>query len=244
MYRREVVDSTLLEAKRIRTTVKQPFTVVSLSQSGGIGRLGRSWTSPKGGLWFTLCRPATRPIQQYGCLPLVAGVAVAQILEQVLQGTDAAITIKWPNDILLNDAKVGGMLCQSTSDAAGLALLVGIGINVAFPWESFPADLRSPATTIAAETGVLLSAQDLESPLTAALMASIDLYERDGFAPFLMEVRCRLAWLGQEVSVEVDSEEVVLGELAGIDEDGRLEIYTAGRRRLIASADVTRVRRT
>ncbi|MBI1292802.1 biotin--[acetyl-CoA-carboxylase] ligase [bacterium] len=243
MYRREEVDSTLSEAKRIRTTAKVPFAVVACLQTGGIGRLGRAWYSPIGGLWFTLAWPAHHPVSRYGSLPLVAGVATARVLESALAGTDAAIALKWPNDVLLNDAKVAGLLCQSATDEAGLAFFIGIGINVDFPLDELPTDLRSPATTLANETGAPQSADELAPLLLAELVACVQQYEQEGFAPFLPEVRHRLAWIGQQVTVEVDGEGTLVGTMEGIDEHGRLEIYTGSQRRLIASADVSRVRR-
>ena len=241
-HRFDAVDSTLLEAKRIRTTVKGPFTVVSRVQTGGVGRLGRTWSSPAGGLWYTLAWPASLPLARYGALPLVAGLAVVETMDPFLADSMAHTAIKWPNDILLNDAKVAGILCQSASDSAGLVFFIGIGINVSFPHTALPRDLRHPATTLALETGSSVDPEALEAPLTGHLARLLTTYEREGFAPMLPELQSRLAWLHQQVCAEIDGEGTVQGELCGVSAAGHLHLLTARGMREVASGEVRRLR--
>lgn len=241
-YRFDSVDSTLLEAKRIRTTVKGPFTVVSRVQTGGVGRLGRAWSSPPGGLWYTLAWPAALPLPRYGALPLVAGLAVVDAIEPFLADSMAHSAIKWPNDVLLNDAKVAGILCQSATDAAGLVFYIGIGINVNFSHDALPRDLRHPATTIAQENGSPIEPESLVGPLTDRLAQLLPLLEREGFAPLLPELQARLAWLHQQVTAEVDGEGSISGELCGVSPEGHLLLATAREIREVTSGEVRRLR--
>jgi BirA family biotin operon repressor/biotin-[acetyl-CoA-carboxylase] ligase len=118
--------------------------VVAGEQTGGRGSRGRGWQSPPGGLWLSaLFRPrVSAGVELFG---LRVGLAVADAVEAL--GPDVQVTIKWPNDLMVGDRKVGGILCEARWQGESLAWVVaGVGINVA---NSIPADLASIATTLA-----------------------------------------------------------------------------------------------
>jgi BirA family biotin operon repressor/biotin-[acetyl-CoA-carboxylase] ligase len=137
--------------------------VVAGEQTGGRGRRGRSWASPPGGLWLsTLCRPADETAA--AVLSLRVGLAVAEVLERLVPGL--ALRLKWPNDLMLGDRKVGGILCEARWQGAALAwVAVGLGINVTNP---LPADVDQRATRLA-EHAPGVSPEPLAEPLRAAI---------------------------------------------------------------------------
>lgn len=110
------------------------LVVVAEQQTAGRGRQGRSWESPKGGgLWFTvLLRPAEVPVAKYGWLPLLAGVALAEAVKATAK-VDAGL--KWPNDLLIGEAKCAGILAEATGTGA---IAVGIGLNTGMDEDQLP----------------------------------------------------------------------------------------------------------
>ena len=103
------------------------------------------------------------------------------------------IQIKWPNDLLIGDRKCAGILCQAASEGGPPGLFLGIGINVGFDHSHFGTDLRHPATTLQVESTACPAADAFEEPLLRELTQSVDLYEKEGLAPFVDEIHQRLA---------------------------------------------------
>ncbi|NUR26041.1 MAG: biotin--[acetyl-CoA-carboxylase] ligase [Catenulispora sp.] len=122
--------------------------IVAGTQTAGRGRLGRTWQSPPdGGLWCTtLLRPEGVPMARIGWLPLLAGVALAETVRAVT-GLDAGL--KWPNDLLVRDAKCAGILAEADGNGA-VALGVGLNTNLR-PEELPPTPTGIPATSLAHE---------------------------------------------------------------------------------------------
>ena len=127
--------------------------IVAERQEGGRGRMHRVWSSPKGGLWFTIIlRPQIDP-QFVAQVTLLAGVAVVRALRK-LYATEE-IMIKWPNDLLLNGKKVCGILSEMQLNENGSIdyAIVGIGVNVDLNPQAFPEDLRNTAASLNASFG-------------------------------------------------------------------------------------------
>lgn len=145
------IDSTNEEAKRQALSgAGNGSLFVSEQQTGGKGRLGRSWASPAGtGLWFTvLLRPEILP-QQVSVTTLLAGLAVSRAV-RTLTGCDAKI--KWPNDIVIGGKKVCGILTEMTAEIDRIEFVaVGIGINANST--AFPENIRDKATSLRLESG-------------------------------------------------------------------------------------------
>jgi BirA family transcriptional regulator, biotin operon repressor / biotin---[acetyl-CoA-carboxylase] ligase len=138
--------------------------VVAEAQTAGRGSRGRSWASPPGGLWLSvLARPATAGLE---LLSLRAGLAVAELLGRLGAGT--RIGLKWPNDLMLDDRKTGGILCEARWHGASLAwVAIGLGLNVG---NRPPPELEASATSLGA-TLPNLTADDLVEPVVGALRA-------------------------------------------------------------------------
>ncbi len=146
----ETVSSTQDYAKRLAEEgAPEGTVVVARIQDHGRGRLGRRWLSPEGGLWFSLIlRPSCPPAQVAG-LTLLAAVSVA---EAINEEAGAKAGIKWPNDILIGDKKLGGVLTEMTATMNVVDyVVVGIGLNVNVETDKFPHDLLMPATSLQEE---------------------------------------------------------------------------------------------
>jgi BirA family biotin operon repressor/biotin-[acetyl-CoA-carboxylase] ligase len=136
--------------------------VVAEAQTAGRGSRGRSWASPPGGLWLSvLARPATAGLE---LLSLRAGLAVAELLGRL--GAGHRIGLKWPNDLMLDDRKTGGILCEARWHGASLAwVVIGLGLNVG---NRPPPELEASATRLGAALAGL-TPDALVEPVVAAL---------------------------------------------------------------------------
>lgn len=136
--------------------------VVAEAQLAGRGSRGRGWSSPPGGLWLSvLARPRTAGLE---LLSLRAGLAVAELLDGL--GAGARVQLKWPNDLMLDGRKTGGILCEARWQGSAPAwVVIGLGLNVT---NAPPAELGAAATCLAAVLPVL-SAAALEMPVVEAL---------------------------------------------------------------------------
>lgn len=142
-----VTDSTNTDIKNIIKESKKPlFTVLTADrQKNGRGRLGRSFLSPEGGLYFSVSFPLTGRETNIPLLTLLAGLAVNEAIEEL---TGVKTLIKWPNDIYLNNKKLCGILTELVT-FRGLTAVVGIGINLTA--EDFPEEIRGIATSFLRE---------------------------------------------------------------------------------------------
>jgi BirA family transcriptional regulator, biotin operon repressor / biotin---[acetyl-CoA-carboxylase] ligase len=215
-------------------------------QSAGRGRMGRAWVSPpRAALTFSvLLRPATVPPARRGWLPLLAGVAVAAAVRSV---TAVQAQLKWPNDVLVRDAKLGGILAE----AAGDAIVVGVGLNVSTEPGELPPPGPGPAgplaaTSLRAEGWASLDRDVLLSAMLGELEHWYLAWRRAGGDPG----RCGLAeeyprlsgTLGRQVRVELPGGQLIRGLAAGIDPAGRLLVRVPGGELPVAAGDVLHVR--
>lgn len=241
--RLSAVDSTNAEAmRRAAAGVRGPLWIAADTQTAGRGRSGRSWSSDVGNLHasllVTLAVPAARAYQ----LALVAGVAGFDALAAAA-GPEAlpGLRLKWPNDILINGEKAGGILIESSILAKGsggeapeLAAVIGMGINVV----SAPAALDRPVTCLAAH-GVRPDSDLLLARLSEAMEAWIDIWLRDGGFAVIREAWLNRAHpLGERMTINTGSERVS-GLFLGLDPDGALRLETDGGARCFSFGDVS-----
>jgi BirA family transcriptional regulator, biotin operon repressor / biotin---[acetyl-CoA-carboxylase] ligase len=216
--------------------------LVAEEQTAGRGRMGRSWVSqPGAALTFSvLLRPAVVPPARRGWLPLLAGVAVATAVRSVAGVT---ATLKWPNDVLIGDRKLAGILAEQSGDA----VVVGIGVNVATAASALPV---SPAGLPA--TSLLVEGADVARDVL--LIEVLRQLERHylAFREDPDPARCGLlasyvalcATLGRVVRVELPGGRLVTGDAEGVDLDGCLLIREAGTTSVtpISAGDVIHLR--
>jgi len=201
--------------------------VVADEQTAGRGRQGRRWVAPRGRaiLSSVLLRPpADRRKPE---LSLVAGVAVADAIEEAL-GLSAQI--KWPNDVLVNRKKVAGILAEARGDA----VVLGIGVNVNQAREELPADVRPPAASLFTIDGVERDREPILARILARLEHHYDLWREGGIDAIYVDLGSRDFLRGRRVGVDG-----VSGTAARIDRLGRLVIDVDGHERAIESGEVT-----
>ncbi len=207
--------------------------LVAELQTGGKGRLGRSWVSPaQSGLTFSvLLRP--RPARStWGWVPLLAGLTVARVLTD-LAGVDAVL--KWPNDVLIGTHrhKVAGLLAEVSGDA----LVLGVGLNVSTRRDELP---REDATSLMLAGAAVTDRATLLVGLVRALA--------EDYRGWLDGADVRPAYvancdtLGRAVRVTRPAAPDLAGEAVDIDEAGRLVVADAtGARTAVSAGDVTHV---
>ncbi|HXC83707.1 MAG TPA: biotin--[acetyl-CoA-carboxylase] ligase [Trebonia sp.] len=217
----EVVDSTgSTNADLLRRGGPEGQVLVAESQTAGRGRMGRSWVSqPGASLTFSvLLRPVAVTAPRRGWLPLLTGVAVALA---VRDASGVAATLKWPNDVLIGQRKLAGILAEQSGDA----VVVGIGVNVSTPSDGLPV---SPAGLRA--TSLLAEGADVSrEAVLAGILRQLErwyLAFRDDADPvragLLDEYRALCATLGRSVRVELPGGRVLAGVAEDVDADGRL----------------------
>jgi BirA family biotin operon repressor/biotin-[acetyl-CoA-carboxylase] ligase len=216
------------------------LVLVAGSQTAGRGRLGRPWQSPPGaGLTFSvLLRPGGVPAASLGWLPLLAGVAVASAVTEV---SGVETSLKWPNDVLVGPAKLGGILVEGWDGA----VVAGAGINVSHRREDLPV---ASATSLLLESGQAVSAERLLAAVLAGV-ARWYLAWRDQSVPgdaaacgLYAEYTGRCGTVGQAVTVILPGGKTLAGQATGIDRTGRLEVLGAGGPVQVSAGDVVHVR--
>jgi BirA family biotin operon repressor/biotin-[acetyl-CoA-carboxylase] ligase len=209
-------------------------------QLAGRGRLGRRWESPPGSGLLTsiLFRPPMAAEELFAVPALVALAARRAIGETA----EVSVRAKWPNDLVLDDLKLAGVLTETrATGAGGLAVVVGIGINVSWPMPG-PAATELRATCLEAAAGRPVDRR----ALLDAMLFSIEerrgmLEDAAGRASIIRELESVTATIGRVVRVELADEEVV-GTAVGLDHHGRIVLETDGEQRVVAAGDVVHLR--
>ncbi len=231
-YRAAVGSTQDMARELAREGADEGTVVLAGSQTAGRGRLGRSWISPKGGLYLTiLLRPAAEHLK---ALVIIAALAVARAIEGV---AGLQTSLKWPNDVLVAGRKIAGILSESelVGEEVGYAL-VGIGVNVNVDMAIYP--VTAPlATSIMTELGREVSREALAAAILNEFEA-LYLAAEQG-QPIDQEWRARLGTLGKEVRVSF-GEQVEEGLAEDVDSDGSLILRRPdGTRVTITAGDVT-----
>ncbi|MGC9259945.1 MAG: biotin--[acetyl-CoA-carboxylase] ligase [Phycisphaerae bacterium] len=238
------LDSTNIEATRRWRAADQsspipplPFAVVAARQVAGMGRAGRSWKSPVGGLWLSVAWPLRLSAEAYAPAPLAVGLAATEALQDCCSVNCA---IKWPNDLLVNDKKLAGVLCQCELGAAYPVLIAGVGINGNFSATILGGDLRQPATSIYDEIGQPVDLQALQISLIKNIRQNLEYLEEGRFASLLLpRIRQRLAWRNQPVIFGHDSRGRFLeGQLVDVTETGHAVLVTNAGRQTVFSGEL------
>jgi BirA family transcriptional regulator, biotin operon repressor / biotin---[acetyl-CoA-carboxylase] ligase len=201
--------------------------VVADEQTGGRGRQGRRWLAPPGKaiLSSLLLRPPAD--RRHAELSLVAGVAVADAVEEAL---DLAAQIKWPNDVLVNRKKVAGILAEARDGA----VVLGIGVNVNQRREELPPDATTPAASLRTVDGVERAREPILARILARLEHHYDLWRADGLDAIYDDLGSRDFLRGRRVTVNG-----VGGTALRIDRQGRLVVDVGGEERIVESGEVT-----
>ncbi len=232
------VDSTLNEASRIAPTAQGPVWIMAHHQTAARGRRGRAWENPKGNLAATLLlRPEESP-EQAALRSFVAALALFDACVAVT-GRAAGLSLKWPNDVLLNGGKLAGILLESTGQGRGLShLAIGIGVNLTeAPGTDAVEEGAVRPVSLLSETGAHVEPEDFITELAAAYAVLETQFTTYGFDPIRTAWLSRAARLGEVITARVGSSEAV-GTFETVDVDGNLVLNTAKGRVSIPAADV------
>lgn len=223
----------------------RPTLLAADVQTAGRGRAGRSWMSSTDNLTFSLAWPLRRPLRELAGLPLAVGVALAESLA----AQHVPVRLKWPNDLWLDDAKLGGILIETAldrdgshhnggqrSDALRVWAIIGIGLNLAQP-DELARQIGRPVAALPANL-----AQDrnrLLGMLLDGLASALQQFEHDGFAAFQERWNALHAWTGRSVAI-LDQERVILeGVATGVDAQGQLLVQGTGGLVPVLAGDVS-----
>jgi BirA family biotin operon repressor/biotin-[acetyl-CoA-carboxylase] ligase len=237
--------STNDDAKRAaHDGVPSGAAFVADSQTRGRGRLGRTWHSPAGENLYAsfLLRPSLDP-RRAPLVTLASGLAVAEVIDPLVPG--ARVALKWPNDVLVDDRKIAGILSEAHLGAEGGSwIVVGVGINVRA--RSFPADIAQPATSLVLAGAASSDRSALFVELASALSRRLDALENGEPSTLIDAFAARDALRGR--AIKVDGAPAIA---IGIEKDGALRIRRpdgtegtciAGDVRLETSSDLQRDR--
>lgn len=222
------IDSTNAQARRIAADTRQHALVIAREQTAGRGRMGRTFFSPAGtGLYMTLLAYPDHPISELGGLTCAAAWASALAIEQL---TGLQPCIKWVNDLYLDGKKVCGILCESIGTPHGMAVLIGIGINLTT--QDFPDAL----TGIAGSLQAAVDPQALAARICEKLMQYI---EHPDNALWLDGYRARFMLSGMRV-ICITPTERFPATVQGIDDSGALLVTAeGGRERVLHAGEVS-----
>ncbi|WP_146344779.1 biotin--[acetyl-CoA-carboxylase] ligase [Falsiphaeobacter marinintestinus] len=234
----DTVDSTLNEAARIAPTLTGPVWIMAHMQTAARGRRGRAWKNPKGNLAATLVlRPQDGP-ERAALRSFVAALALFDACVAVTGRTEG-LSLKWPNDVLLNGGKLAGILLESAGQGPNLSYLsIGIGVNLAeAPGQNDVEDRALRPVSLLSETGVTISAEDFLTELAAAFARYETQFSTYGFDPIRTAWLDRAARLGQVITARTATSETS-GTFETVDASGNLVLHTAKGRVSIPAAEV------
>ncbi len=226
----------------LKEMVNEPeFTcVVAREQTAGRGRRDRSWHSTPGdGLYLSVLLRPESAASKISLLSLMAGVVVAETL---IQREVAGVDIKWPNDVLINERKVCGILVESASAGQNsLRVILGIGVNLNH--RSFPFELSRTATSLAIENGESVDIDQFRDQLLERLGTWYEMWNRGEERSIINRWQELSSYArGKKVIVTLDSDQIA-GETAGLTGTGALRVITGnGELKTILGGEVMRLR--
>ena len=215
--------------------------MIADTQTAGKGRLGRSWSSPPGKNLYVsiILRPEISP-RDATALTLLSAVACASAIRR---STPVSISIKWPNDLMAGQRKLGGILTEIKADIDRITYaVVGIGINVNLPSEDMPYEIKAIATSVMLETGESCSRTDLAAALIAEFDRWYGLLLTEGTAVIIDAWIGMSSTIGRQVLVAAANQSFE-GVAEGVDDEGILIVKLAdGTYRKVSAGDVTVIR--
>lgn len=206
-------------------------------QSSGRGRMGRVWVSNYGdGIWLSLIlRPPIMPSHA----PQITFVTAVAACQAVREHTGLDVTIKWPNDLMINGKKICGILTELSAEIDLVNhIVVGVGVNVNQDEKGFPEELQKTATSLSLVSGRSYRRIELLVDMLKKYAEIYYQYINNGFFPILQLWKKLNSTLGQEVQV-ISQEETYYGTAIDIDENGQLLVNTNGTIKSVLAGDVS-----
>lgn len=242
ILRFDSIASTNTEAlNQARQGADEGLCVVARRQTAGRGRHGRSWISEAdAGLFFSLI---LRPKIENKFLPLVTLMTAVAVFDSLTELYQLQPDIKWANDVHVGGKKICGILAEMSETKRGLAIVVGVGINLKS--SSFSPELKETATSIEAQTGENPNAEELLENLTKQLAVYNEmLAAEDGAEKIRGEWAKRSSYFtGKSIKVTLENE-IIYGTSDGLEENGALRVrLDDGETKIVQAGDVERLRK-
>ncbi len=217
------IDSTNEEAKRLlqKSPLEHGSVIWAKKQTAGRGRLGRSWESPEGNLYFSMI---IHPDLTRASLPQYSPFAVAVLSSVISWHLDDPedVSYKWPNDVLIREKKTAGILIESNQDSGELVLIMGIGVNI----NSAPMKTYFPATSMQAEGARNTNDFNVISRFLSEYDVWWQFWHAKGFQAVIKELRPHLYGVGKMMRLQITANRWVDGIYRGIDDYGCLLLET------------------
>ncbi len=230
LYVYEQVGSTNDEAATLAAQgAGEGATVLAVAQTGGRGRRRRAWSSPAGGLWLSIVLRPSLPAERWPLVGFAAAVGAGWAVEDI---TPARVRLKWPNDLMVDERKLGGVLVE----ARGTALVAGIGLNANIALETLAPEVRLVATSLLAVLGRAVDLAALARTLLERFEGVYDLLTSDADV-VLARWRERDLTRGRHVRIS-DAQELE-GVAEDVDQTGALLVRTAEGVRRVVAGDVS-----
>ncbi|MBK5399037.1 bifunctional biotin--[acetyl-CoA-carboxylase] ligase/biotin operon repressor BirA [Pseudomonas sp. TH39(2020)] len=229
------IDSTNAEALRaIERGQAAPFLVLAERQTAGRGRRGRKWASPFAeNIYYSLVLRIEGGMRQLEGLSLVVGLAVMQALREL--GISGA-GLKWPNDVLVGQKKIAGILLELVGDPADVChVVLGVGINVNM---QITDEVDQQWTSMRLESGKVFDRNHLVGELGAMLQAYLCRHQVDGFSAIQEEWEQNHLWQGRAVSL-IAGVNHIEGEVLGIDSQGALRLKVGGVEKVFSGGELS-----
>lgn len=212
------LDSTSLKAKEIAAESANGTVIIAEKQSEGRGRMGNVWHSPPGGIYLSVILKPDIPPDLVHRLTLVAGVAAVQVIREL----GLAAEIKWPNDVLVNEKKVCGILTEIDAEMdATNYVVIGIGINANTELDLLPPIMRLRVTSLECELEERVDRVAITRNLLERFERYYTTFLKGDFSTVLRHWREHSATIGRRVRI-VTRFRTIAGEAVGIDHDGAL----------------------
>src|SRR5258708_4972247 len=202
-------------------------------QTAGRGRRGRRWYSgPGNGVTFSLSRTINRPLRELAGLSLVAGVAAARALRAL--GVPQA-ALKWPNDVVVGEAKLGGILVETRANGSGVLAVIGIGINCRRD-AALERPLRRPLASL--DQFIAVDRNRVVERVATSLAEALQVFESRGLEPLRREWEAMDAHAGARLRVRLADGRVLTGVARGLDGERGLQLETSSGLRAVRSGRV------
>src|SRR6056297_2071928 len=217
----DTIDSTNKKAKDISDSSSEGTVVISEEQTAGRGRLGRNWSSPKGAslLISILIKPEIDP-SKVSNITLVGAVALVKTLENF----DIKGQIKWPNDIIINDKKIAGILTELSAEINQVNYVVmGIGVNLYTNKEELPEDIRHKAGSIFSETGKKINRKELTGKFLNYFEKYYNFFLGNNYKEIVKISKEKSILIGKEVRI-ISREDTYEAKVLDVTDQGHLLI--------------------
>jgi BirA family biotin operon repressor/biotin-[acetyl-CoA-carboxylase] ligase len=215
-----------------------PVLLAAEEQTAGRGRRGRRWHSaPGAGITFSLSRSLQRPLREVAGLSLVAGVAVARAL-RALGAAQAAL--KWPNDLLVNGAKLGGVLVETRGQGGATHAVIGVGLNCR---HDVSLELRLRRRVGALDQFIEdMDRNEIIARIARSLLDALGAFEAKGLDSARHDWEAMDAYAGQRLRVRLADGRVISGVASGLADDGGLRLLTRDGLRAVRNGHVLSAR--